>query len=110
MSKFHEVSDEECLQMGRSVLLIGMKRAIALLQAQSETLEAQLSMPAVNGNIPIRPAMRRTMALIEKAEIVPDTRRSVGSKSYWAKLTPEERSKEMKRRRRVGQRRKAAEG
>ena len=116
----NEVSDQECLQMGRSILLLGLKRAMAILQAQTDTLQTQLSVPAPgqngNGDVAIRPAMQRTMAMIEEAEIVhPNTRKSKksnapGIKAYWAQFSPEERQREMARRARVGRRRRKAAG
>ena len=111
----NEVTDDECMQMGRSMLLIGVRRAIALLDAQARSLEAQLQVvPAAvpgNGHAEIRPAMKRTMALIEAGE--PDVvrkKKGSGSRDYWARLTPAQRSKEMRRRMRVAVRNREAAG
>ena len=47
----NEVTDQECLQMGRSILLLGLKRAMSMLQTQADTLEIQLKdAPAVAQN------------------------------------------------------------
>ena len=113
----NDITDQECLQMGRSILLLGMKRVISLLQSQADTLELQLTAPPAapqNGDVPIRPAMQRTMALIEEAEkpTVRETRKNkrkgTGVQAYWAQFTPEERSREMERRARIAKRRKKA--
>ena len=114
----NDITDQECLQMGRSILLLGMKRVISLLQSQADTLELQLTAPPAapqNGDVPIRPAMQRTMALIEEAEkpTVREMRKkrrtnTTGMKAYWAQFTPEERSREMERRGRIAKRRRKA--
>jgi len=106
--------------MGRSILLLGIKRAMAMLQAQADTLENQLAVPAPavpqNGDGAIRPAMQRTMALIEEAEVPTvsqvrkNKRKSSGIKRYWAQFTSEERTEEMKRRARLTKRRRKAAG
>jgi hypothetical protein len=92
---------------------------MAMLQAQADTLENQLAVPAPavpqNGDGAIRPAMQRTMALIEEAEVptVRETRKKrkgSGIKRYWAQFTSEERSEMMKRRARVTRRRRKAAG
>jgi hypothetical protein len=105
--------DLECLQLGRGVKLAGLKLAAGILQKQIKLMEGQLGIPGiapVNG--PIRPAMQRTL---EAAGIAPpglpapkkrrgrppkifDTKVSKAAKGYWAKMTPAERSTEMKRR------------
>ena len=115
MTNLNEVTDQECLQMGRSILLLGLKRAMLMLQAQADTLDAQLKDPAItqNGHSELRPAMQRTMALLGEAENPTSTKMRNGQANYWASFTPEERRKEMQRRQRVGLARKkraAAEG
>ena len=109
----NEVTDQECLQMGRSILLLGLKRAMSMLQTQADTLEIQLKdAPAVaqNGHSSLRPAMQRTMALIEEAVApTPTVRESLkksSQKEYWDQFTPAQRSKEMQRRQRVAAARK----
>ncbi len=116
MNKPDDITDQACLQMGRSMLAFGLKYAMNLLQAQTEILERELvaltATPA-NGNGKVRPAMERTMALIEEAKEETLTVRELkgkpsGQRNYWAQFTPEERSKEMRRRQRVAERRRRA--
>lgn len=112
-------TDEECLHMGRSILLHGLKRAMAVLQAQATQLESQLAVPVNgNGHSQIRPAMQRTMALIDGAEAeVPTVRRLSAAvkkehgtrmRGWWAQFTPEERQLEMQRRANITKRRRKA--
>lgn len=111
----NEINDQEALQVGRSILLLGLKRAMAVLQAQADTLETQLAVPAptANGHAEIRPAMQRTMALIEEAPVNEKRKykkRGSGIQRYWAQFTPEERTREMQRRGRITKRRRKAAG
>jgi hypothetical protein len=126
MIKPDDITDQACLQMGRSMLAFGLKYSMNLLSEQVAVLERQLAalepVPTpTNGNGAIRPAMQRTMALIEEAASeAPPTVRDMRSdknvkkvhgsrmKEYWAQFTPEGRKKEMKRRARLARRRREA--
>lgn len=79
-------------QMGRAALVPGMQHMIELMQAQLDEFRralGQLQEPVRRG--PGRP----------KVDHVDPEVRSRGSASYWAKMTPEERSAEMRRRQQV---------
>jgi hypothetical protein len=120
-------SDLECLQMGRSIKVAGMKLVVNMLQAQIELTEKQLhatgaeppviseGMHVANGLSAIKPSMLRTLA---EAGITPlglpapeiKVRKKRGlkprqaakiMKGYWAGMTPEQRSIEMQRRKDV---------
>ena len=110
MTKPPDISDmdAECLRLGRGVLLTGLRHAVKILQAQIAQVEAGMYVPPPqigNGTRGIRPAMQRTL---ESAGIVapglpaPGRKKRGkphgGIKGYWAKMTPAERSVEMKRR------------
>jgi CRP-like cAMP-binding protein len=65
-----------------------------------------------NKNVPINPVVSRYMAALARrrhARLTPQERAAAASqagRAYWAALSKEERSAEMKRRRRLGIRRK----
>jgi hypothetical protein len=114
-------SDYQCLQMGRSIMLVGMKRAQAILAEQINLTQQQLHSTevelktAVNGISELKPSMKRTMELVRlgtaavepAAEEAPPVRRKYtkrsnsGIKGYWASMTAEERAAEMARRKAV---------
>ena len=107
-------NDLECLEIGRNVKLAGMRLAIGVLREQLELLEQQQRPPSVNGAI--KPAMLRTLVKagielpVPKRQLPAPKRKkykkkvvSSGIKNYWARMTPEERSTEMKRRQAKGQ-------
>ncbi len=112
MNKQDEITDEACLQLGRSMLTFGLKYAINLLQTQTEILDRQLAALApAPVKVAIRPAMKRTMALVEEAPTVREAKEKEqlsGQKLYWAQFTPEERKKEQRRRQKVAAKRRAA--
>lgn len=125
MTKPPDISDmdAECLRLGRGVLLTGLRHAVKILQTQIAQVEAGMYVPPPqigNGARGIRPAMQRTLDLAG-ARLATDERTSLlgpllprqpnkkrgstkrikdgsGIKAFWAKMTPAERSAEMKRR------------
>jgi hypothetical protein len=115
MTKPPDISDidRECLRLGRGVLLTGLQHALQIIQTQIQMLETEAFVPA--SETAIRPAMARTLALIGASEPpkrgrppkVPATlsrvrsRSGKGIKAYWAAMTPEERSTEVKRRKQL---------
>lgn len=133
MTKLPDISDmdAECLRLGRGVLLTGLRHAVKVLQAQIAGVESQMYVPPPQIDGRIRPAMQRTLDLAG-ARLATDERAFLpspllprqpkkkrgrppkelsakrsksgkGIKAYWARMTPEERSAEMKRRRAKGQ-------
>ena len=98
--------DLKCLQMGRAMMLAGMRLAVDVLREQIDDL--LLTVPPENGNVIIKPSMQRTLAKIGAAP--PEVKRNRGSgvKGYWARMTTEERSAEMARRYQVAHGKKPA--
>jgi hypothetical protein len=111
-------ADVQCLQMGRSIMLVGLKRAAQILSEQIHLRESELRSTefdlkqALNGAGEIKPSMQRTLELAKAnlatgqellLEGMPKKRGrpkgSVGVKAYWASMTQEERNAEMRRRR-----------
>lgn len=105
-------NDLECLRMGRAMMLAGMRNAVRVLHEQIDQVERQLYVPPPSNGV-IKPSMQRTLAKIgialpAEAEAAPVRRRGRGrgrrrkaAAGYWARLTPEQRSIEMRRRRAV---------
>jgi len=81
-------------QMGIAAMLPGMRHMVTLMQRQIAELESLLE-SAQNGTMPKRGRPPKTQNPEEFAK------RSSGNSDYWAKLTPAERSKEIRRRQEV---------
>jgi hypothetical protein len=101
--------DLGCLQMGRRVMAESYRVIARQITGMADQLE-QVSVPLPPGAAIIRPAMARTMQLIGAAVEMPPARRgkarrgktkrtnSQGIRHYWANMTKQERSAEIKRR------------
>jgi hypothetical protein len=91
-------------QMGMAALIPGMQYLIDKMQAQLDELREQLA-AVQNGGAPTVTLARRGRPPKEVAtaeEAAKFKRKSKAVSGYWAKMTDEERSVEMKRRRALG--------
>jgi hypothetical protein len=84
--------DLQLMQMGRATVIPGFQKAIDVLERR-HTPSAAAAVAELRRLEPAKPTVER---------------RSKGSKSYWAKMTPEERTIEMRRRRGVADAKKVA--
>lgn len=90
-------------QFGIASLIPGFQRALDLLQAELNSLRAKLSLPEQK-----RSSTKFQIAMQKRSKNEKWRSKAVTSqKSYWAKMTKEERSAEMKRRMALSKRRKA---
>lgn len=90
-------------EMGMAALLPGMQHLIDRMQAELDDMRLQLA--ALQGGT-AKPARRAKSALPAQP---PKSAGSAGMASYWARMTVEERSVEMKRRLALGMKRQKAE-
>jgi hypothetical protein len=108
-------------QMGIAAILPGLTRAVEIMQSEIDSLRAMLATAAQGGRIIKRPGrppgihtkQRKKQAHANGSVPVPTVAMNVkgkpirtdGPASYWAKMTPEERSAEMKRRQKLAAKR-----
>jgi hypothetical protein len=106
MERFAEIGMKACLP-GMQYLFERIGKELAEFQSMLKLMDELGGPRKVGRPRNVIPAETSIVPAIEAPEFV-SVRRSIAQKSSWAKMTPEERSAEMSRRRAVGQAKKTA--
>lgn len=112
------MNDASYEQMGIAAMLVGMRRAREILDREIETMESHLGnlrgAPPLqkNGKAQRSAGMSRGNGVrpAQQASAKPAKGRRKATSDYWARMTAEERSVEMKRRRALAKRNRTPSG